>query len=108
MAAAVDGTPLPHGAPRTALSTPPEPLHTDAIVIGAGPVGLFQVFQLGLQGLCLWHPTCFAPHHRDFFLHFCPGMARRHQGDAYTGSANLLQDNSRACLTASHNGIGLE
>ena len=24
---------------------------TDAIVIGAGPVGLFQVFQLGLQGL---------------------------------------------------------
>ena len=29
----------------TALQT------TDAIVIGAGPVGLFQVFQLGLQGL---------------------------------------------------------
>ncbi len=26
-------------------------LSTDAIVIGAGPVGLFQVFQLGLQGL---------------------------------------------------------
>lgn len=26
-------------------------VHTDAIVIGAGPVGLFQVFQLGLQGL---------------------------------------------------------
>lgn len=25
--------------------------HTDAVVIGAGPVGLFQVFQLGLQGL---------------------------------------------------------
>ena len=24
---------------------------TDALVIGAGPVGLFQVFQLGLQGL---------------------------------------------------------
>ena len=24
---------------------------TDAVVIGAGPVGLFQVFQLGLQGL---------------------------------------------------------
>ncbi len=26
-------------------------LSTDAIVIGAGPIGLFQVFQLGLQGL---------------------------------------------------------
>ena len=24
---------------------------TDAVVIGAGPVGLFQIFQLGLQGL---------------------------------------------------------
>ena len=24
---------------------------TDALVIGAGPVGLFLVFQLGLQGL---------------------------------------------------------
>ena len=24
---------------------------TDAVVIGAGPVGLFQAFQLGLQGL---------------------------------------------------------
>ena len=28
-----------------------EPIATDAVVIGAGPVGLFQVFQLGLQGL---------------------------------------------------------
>ncbi len=26
-----------------------EPIETDALVIGAGPVGLFQVFQLGLQ-----------------------------------------------------------
>ena len=26
-------------------------VETDAVVIGAGPVGLFQVFQLGLQGL---------------------------------------------------------
>ncbi|RTL28986.1 MAG: NAD(P)/FAD-dependent oxidoreductase [Burkholderiales bacterium] len=26
-------------------------VHTDALVIGAGPVGLFQVFQLGLLGL---------------------------------------------------------
>ena len=27
------------------------PIETDALVIGAGPVGLFQVFQLGLQGM---------------------------------------------------------
>lgn len=27
------------------------PIRTDALVIGAGPVGLFQVFQLGLQGI---------------------------------------------------------
>ena len=27
------------------------PIETDCVVIGAGPVGLFQVFQLGLQGL---------------------------------------------------------
>jgi thioredoxin reductase (NADPH) len=26
-------------------------IHCDALVIGAGPVGLFQVFQLGLQGI---------------------------------------------------------
>ena len=26
-------------------------IHTDALVVGAGPVGLFQVFQLGLQGI---------------------------------------------------------
>ena len=26
-------------------------LRTDALVIGAGPVGLFQAFQLGLLGL---------------------------------------------------------
>ncbi|MFT4242459.1 MAG: NAD(P)/FAD-dependent oxidoreductase [Acidovorax sp.] len=31
------------------MATTPEP--TDAVVIGAGPVGLFQVFQLGLQGI---------------------------------------------------------
>ena len=29
----------------------PAPTTVDAIVIGAGPVGLFQVFQLGLHGL---------------------------------------------------------
>ena len=51
MAAAANGTPLQHAAARAALATPAEPLHTDAVVIGAGPVGLFQVFQLGLQGL---------------------------------------------------------
>lgn len=27
------------------------PIETDAVVIGAGPVGLWQVFQLGLQGI---------------------------------------------------------
>ena len=31
--------------------SPASPLETDALVIGAGPVGLFQAFQLGLQGL---------------------------------------------------------
>ena len=37
----------------TSTSPPPPapPLQTDAVVIGAGPVGLFQLFQLGLQGL---------------------------------------------------------
>jgi len=31
------------------VSTPPGGLHeTDAVIIGAGPVGLFQVFELGL------------------------------------------------------------
>ena len=29
----------------------PLPIETEALVIGAGPVGLFQVFQLGLQGI---------------------------------------------------------
>ena len=35
------------------MTTPsrPAPQETDAVVIGAGPVGLFQVFQLGLQGI---------------------------------------------------------
>ena len=27
------------------------PIETDAVVVGAGPVGLFQVFELGLQGI---------------------------------------------------------
>jgi thioredoxin reductase (NADPH) len=33
------------------LTTHAAVIETDALVIGAGPVGLFQVFQLGLQGL---------------------------------------------------------
>jgi thioredoxin reductase (NADPH) len=35
---------VPHAAP-------PGAIECDALVIGAGPVGLFQVFQLGLQGI---------------------------------------------------------
>lgn len=36
----------------TATAAPcPLPIETDAVVIGAGAVGMFQVFQLGLQGL---------------------------------------------------------
>jgi len=31
------------------MSSNSSPLQTDALVIGAGPVGLFQVFELGLQ-----------------------------------------------------------
>ncbi|WP_310645746.1 NAD(P)/FAD-dependent oxidoreductase [Limnohabitans sp.] len=27
------------------------PIHTDAVIVGAGPVGLFQAFQLGLQDI---------------------------------------------------------
>ena len=27
------------------------PIETDALIIGAGPVGLFQVFELGLLGI---------------------------------------------------------
>lgn len=34
-----------------ALPTPAAPVETDALVIGAGPVGLFQVFELGLLGI---------------------------------------------------------
>ncbi len=33
------------------MTVPSAPLSIDALVIGAGPVGLFQVFELGLQGL---------------------------------------------------------
>ena len=33
----------------TPTLAPPETIETDAVVVGAGPVGLFQVFELGLQ-----------------------------------------------------------
>ena len=31
------------------MSSTSPPIETEALVIGAGPVGLFQVFELGLQ-----------------------------------------------------------
>ena len=34
---------------RAMSSDSASPVETDALVIGAGPVGLFQVFELGLQ-----------------------------------------------------------
>jgi thioredoxin reductase (NADPH) len=37
------------------------PIETDALVIGAGPVGLFQAFQLGLQGIAC-HVVDALPH----------------------------------------------
>ena len=37
--------------PLVPTTEPPGAIHCDALVIGAGPVGLFQVFQLGLQGI---------------------------------------------------------
>ena len=39
----------------------PAPIDTDAVVIGAGPAGLFQAFQLGLQGLSI-HIVDALPH----------------------------------------------
>ena len=39
----------------------PTPIDTDALVIGAGPVGLFQAFQLGLQGIAC-HMVDTLPH----------------------------------------------
>jgi thioredoxin reductase (NADPH) len=35
----------------TVPSTPVIPLETDALIVGAGPAGLFQVFELGLLGI---------------------------------------------------------
>jgi thioredoxin reductase (NADPH) len=43
-------TPQRAGAkPGTVLAS--DPIETDAVVVGAGPVGLFQVFELGLQDI---------------------------------------------------------
>src|SRR5687768_7144001 len=33
---------------RNCSSKPMDPIETDAVIVGAGPVGLFQVFELGL------------------------------------------------------------
>jgi len=38
----------PASAAIAAIAVPGEPVLTDAVIIGAGPVGLFQVFELGL------------------------------------------------------------
>ncbi len=35
----------------TVSSTPATPIETDALIVGAGPAGLFQVFELGLLGI---------------------------------------------------------
>ena len=35
----------------SALKFERHPIHTDAVIVGAGPCGLFQVFELGLLGL---------------------------------------------------------
>jgi thioredoxin reductase (NADPH) len=35
-------------APEAGIESAPGPIQTDAVIIGAGPVGLFQVFELGL------------------------------------------------------------
>jgi thioredoxin reductase (NADPH) len=36
----------------TAHTTTAKTIHSDAVIVGAGPVGLFQAFQLGLQDIC--------------------------------------------------------
>ena len=35
----------------TAHTSTVNTIHTDAVIVGAGPVGLFQAFQLGLQDI---------------------------------------------------------
>ena len=38
----------PHAGAAAVEAQAAEPIHTDAVIVGAGPVGLFQVFELGL------------------------------------------------------------
>ncbi|MFM6985708.1 MAG: NAD(P)/FAD-dependent oxidoreductase [Hydrogenophaga sp.] len=69
------GDPAPVAAPAG------EPVATDAVVIGAGPVGLFQVFQLGLLDIRA-HVVDALPHvggqlvelYPDKFIHDVPGL----------------------------------
>ena len=35
----------------TTVATTTLPIETDAVIVGAGPAGLFQVFELGLLGI---------------------------------------------------------
>lgn len=35
----------------TAIPAPLQPVETDAVIVGAGPVGLFHVFELGLLNI---------------------------------------------------------
>ena len=44
----MDTTANPTGAATPAVTAPGTPIETDAVIVGAGPVGLFQVFELGL------------------------------------------------------------
>ena len=50
----------PFFSPTAPMTTP---IDTEALVIGAGPVGLFQVFQLGLQGIACQHGCGFVELH---------------------------------------------
>ena len=43
-----DSAPAPSAADRPAATGAAAPIETDALIVGAGPVGLFQVFELGL------------------------------------------------------------
>ena len=43
-----NGLSASHQAPNTATAAGNGPIEADAIIVGAGPVGLFQVFELGL------------------------------------------------------------
>jgi thioredoxin reductase (NADPH) len=40
--------PDPHRAVEETARSHEGPIETDAVIVGAGPVGLFQVFELGL------------------------------------------------------------